>query len=166
MTDRDAVDAIQGQWRTERPDIDTGPVGIVGRITRASRLLERSTREHLATHHLQPWEYDVLAALRRSGRPYELTAGQLVATMIVTSGAITNRIDHLTAKGLVDRNIDPDNRRSVLISLTPKGKTLIDHAVVAHVDNEEQLLAPLPQQDREQLTHLLRKLLVGLGDTA
>ncbi|MFI9582957.1 MarR family winged helix-turn-helix transcriptional regulator [Streptomyces sp. NPDC052236] len=160
----DNVDWRLNQWRTERPDIDPTPMGVVARIQRACRLLERELRDHFATHDLQLWEFDMLGTLRRSGQPYRLTAGQLVESSMVTSGAITNRIDRLVAKGLVTREVDPLNRRSVLITLTERGRELIDGIVVDHVDLEAKLLSRLSGRDQEQLAGLLRKLLTSLGD--
>lgn len=161
---RDHVDRVLEQWRTERPDIDPTPMGVVGRIKRASRLLERRLGEHFAVHDLQGWEFDILATLRRSGAPYRLTAGALVDASMVTSGAITNRIDRLAAKNLVTRETDPANRRSVLITLTDTGHQLIDRIVVDHVDHEKQLLTTLSSREQEQLARILRKLLTSLGD--
>lgn len=160
----DNVDRLLEQWRTERPDIDPAPMGVVGRISRASRLLERELREHFAAHDLQPYEFDILATLRRAGSPYRLTPGALIETSMVTSGAITNRIDRLAAKGLLTRETDPDNRRSVLITLTDRGRELVDEVVASHVANELRLLEPLSPREQEQLAELLRKLLLGLGD--
>ncbi|GLW07189.1 MarR family transcriptional regulator [Microtetraspora sp. NBRC 13810] len=162
---RDNVDRVLDQWKAERPDIDAAPMGVVGRISRAARLLGLELRDHFATHGLQPWEFDILATLRRSGSPYRLTAGDLVESSMVTSGAITNRIDRLAARGLVTRETDPANRRSVLITLTGEGLRLVDAVVAAHVDFERNLLAPLAPEQRDQLAGLLRTLLAGLGDT-
>lgn len=161
---RDSVDRLLEQWRTERPDIDPAPMGIVGRISRASRLLERALSEHFAAHDLQRYEFDILATLRRAGHPFRLTPGALIETSMVTSGAITNRIDRLSAKGLVTRETDPDNRRSVLITLTARGRELVDEVVASHVANEVRLLESLSAREQEQLAGLLRKLLFGLGD--
>lgn len=160
----DSVDWRLNQWRTERPDVDPSPMGVVARIQRACRLLERELRDNFAAHDLQLWEFDVLGTLRRSGAPYQLTAGQLVDASMVTSGAITNRIDRLVARELVTREVDPHNRRSVLITLTDRGRELIDVAVVDHVDLEAKLLGKLSERDQEHLAGLLRKLLTSLGD--
>lgn len=160
----DNVDWRMDQWRTERPDIDPTPMGVVARIQRACRLLERELRDHFATHDLQLWEFDILGTLRRSGPPYQLTAGQLVESSMVTSGAITNRIDRLVARKLVTREVDPHNRRSVLIALTERGRELIDRVVVHHVDLEAKLLSKLSDRDQDDLAGLLRKLLTSLGD--
>lgn len=161
---RDHVDRVLEQWRTERPDIDPTPMGVIGRIKRASRLLERNLSDHFAGHDLQLWEFDILATLRRTGPPYRLTAGALVDASMVTSGAITNRIDRLTAKHLVTRETDPASRRSVLITLTEAGRRLVDEVVADHVDLETTLLTTLSPDEQEHLAALLRKLLTGLGD--
>jgi DNA-binding MarR family transcriptional regulator len=163
---RDAVDGMLAQWRDQRPDVDTSPIGIVGRVSRAARLLERKLQDNYDRYGLQGWEFDVLATLRRAGKPYRLTAGQLVASSMVTSGAITNRIDRLAGRGLVTREVDPGNRRSVLITLTPAGRKLVDEVVVAHTAYEAGLLSALSPRQRDQLAGLLRTLLVGLGDQA
>lgn len=160
----DNVDWRMDQWRVERPDIDPTPMGVVARIQRACRLLERELRDHFATHDLQLWEFDILGTLRRSGHPYRLTAKQLVESSMVTSGAITNRIDRLVAREMVTRELDPLNRRSVLITLTDRGRELIDGVVVDHVDLEARLLAKLSSGDQERLAGLLRQLLNSLGD--
>lgn len=161
---RDNVDGVLKQWEIERPDIDPAPMGIVGRIQRADRLLERELRSNFTAHGLQLWEFDVLATLRRTGYPYQLTAGGLVDSSMVTSGALTNRIDRLVEQGFVTRETDPDNRRRVLITLTGRGRQLVDEVVVNHVDLEAYLLAYLDSDEQQQLAGLLRKLLVGLGD--
>jgi DNA-binding MarR family transcriptional regulator len=160
----DAVDRLLDQWEQQRPDLDATPMGVVGRLSRAARLLERRLEENFARFDLQSWEFDVLATLRRSGKPYQLTAGQLVDAAMVTSGAITNRIDRLAGRGLVTRETDPTNRRSVLIALTRDGLRLVDEVVAAHVAHEANLLAPLTATQRDQLANLLRTLLLGLGD--
>jgi len=156
--ERDTVDVILEQWRAERPDLDPSPMGVFGRLSRASRQLDRRLQENFTSFDLQHWEFDVLATLRRSGAPYRLTAGGLVASSMVTSGAITNRIDRLVARGLVDREVDPANRRSVLVTLTADGLALVDEAVAAHVRHEETLLDGLSADDRTQLIGLLRTL--------
>jgi DNA-binding MarR family transcriptional regulator len=162
----DHVDLVLKQWRRERPDIDPAPMGVVGRISRAARLLERRLRDNFAAHDLQSWEFDIIATLRRTGSPYRLTAGDLVDTSMVTSGAITNRIDRLVARGLVTRETDPTNRRSVLITLTNRGRELVDEVVAAHVDHEARVLAVLSAEEQDQLAGLLRTLLAGLGDAS
>ena len=160
----DHVDRVLQQWHAERPDLEAAPMGIVGRIQRASRLLERELSENFARHGLQLWEFDILATLRRSGPPYRLTPGALSSSAMVTSGAITNRIDRLLTRGLVTRETDPDNRRQVIVALTPSGSALIDQVLAGHVANEDRLLASLSTDERDQLAALLRTLLIDLGD--
>lgn len=158
---QDAVDRLLAQWHQERPDVDVSPMAVVGRISRAARTLERGLQTEFARHGLQPWEFDILATLRRAGAPYELTAGALASSAMVTSGAITNRIDRLVARGLVTRDVDPDNRRTVRIGLTPEGRRLVDATLPHHVANEAALLEPLSPTERERLAQLLRKLLAA-----
>lgn len=162
----DAVDAIIAMWARERPELDAGPMGIVGRISRLSRLLDKELKDFFAGHGLEFWEFDVLATLRRSGAPYELSAGSLLKTAMVTSGAITNRVDRMAARGLVERLPDPEDRRGVRIRLTPAGLELIEKLMPLHVANEQRLLAALGAGDRDNLAGLLRTLSVGLGDTS
>jgi DNA-binding MarR family transcriptional regulator len=163
---RDRVDEVLSQWAAERPDLDASPMGVVGRLSRAARLVERGVNEVLEQHGLAPGEFDLLATLRRTGAPFQLTPGALVASSMVTSGAVTARLDRLVDKGLVTREVDPGNRRSVIVTLTRTGRRLVDRVVELHVANEDRLLAPLSARDRERLAGLLRTLLVGLGDTA
>ncbi|MBB3139796.1 MarR family winged helix-turn-helix transcriptional regulator [Halomonas organivorans] len=160
----DAVDDVLAQWRAERPDLDASPMGVIGRIFRAQRRLEKALRDNFAAFDLQHHEFDILATLRREGAPFRMTAGALVKSSMVTYGAITNRIDRLEAKGLVTRRTDASNRRSVLIALTDKGLRLVDEAVERHVALEAELLSSLEVEDRERLAALLKQLLLGLGD--
>jgi DNA-binding MarR family transcriptional regulator len=160
----DHVDRVLEQWGAERPDLDVSPMGIVGRIQRASRLLERGLSENFARHGLELWEFDVLGTLRRSGPPYRLTAGALSDSAMRTSGAITNRIDRLVAKGLVTRETDPDNRRSIVIGLTESGWTVIEDVLASHVSYEERALKSLSASQQRELAALLRTLLIALGD--
>ncbi|SFL58935.1 MarR family transcriptional regulator [Nocardia asteroides NBRC 15531] len=161
---RDAVDLITEHWGIQRPDVDVSPMEIVGRITRLSRILEQDLKRFFAGHGMEFWEFDVLATLRRSGGDTGLTAGALNRAAMVTSGAITNRIDRLEAKNLVRRVPSPDDRRSVFVQLTAEGRELVDHVLPLHVENEQRLLASLGADDRAQLANLLRTLAVGLDD--
>lgn len=162
---RDAVDLLMAQWARERPDLDVWPMGIMGRIARLSRLLDRELKEFFASYGLERWEFDVLATLRRSGPPYELTTGALHRAAMVTSGAITNRCDRMVAKGLIERIPDSDDRRSIRVRLTERGLALVDEVVGPHVANEARLLAALDPEERDQLAGALRTLLASLGDT-
>ncbi|WP_240796443.1 MarR family transcriptional regulator [Streptomyces sp. RFCAC02] len=161
----DALDWVIGQWNAERPALDARPMGVVGRVQRASRLLERGLADCFGEHGLQTWEFDILATLLRSGPPYRLTAGALSRASMITSGAVTHRIDRLAARGLVDRATDPGNRRSVLVTLTDAGRALLDDVLPAHIANEYRLIGALDPEEQDRLAALLRKLLTGLGDT-
>jgi DNA-binding MarR family transcriptional regulator len=161
---RDEVDEILDQWAAERPDLDPSPMGVIGRIARLGRSFDRSVADVLATHGLGADEFDVLATLRRQGSPYRLNPTRLRESMMVTSATMTHRLDKLEQRGLITREPDPADRRGVLIALTPTGRSLVDRAVVDHVDNEHRLLAALAPREREQLAGLLRRLSVGQPD--
>lgn len=164
--DGDAIDELRGQWRRERPDLEhLDAMALVGRIKRADHLLSKGMKTVFVEYGLEFAEFDVLATLRRVGAPHELTAGGLIKTAMVTSGAITNRLDKLERKGLIERNPDPTDRRAIRVRLTEAGLDLVDRAVVAHVENEERMLAALTPGDRAALDGALRRLLVSLGDT-
>ena len=140
-------------------------MGVIGRLSRASRLLEHEVKRYFADEGMESWEFDVLATLRRSGPPYTLSPKELVTTTMVSSAAMTNRVDRLLQQKLVTREVDPNNRRRLLISLTPKGFELVDRVVEGHVANEHRLLSGLDPADREEMNRLLRKLLLSLEDT-
>ena len=159
----DHVDRIVSQWAAVRPDVDSSPMAVVGRVSRLLRVLDRVLAENFARHGLENWMYDVLATLRRVGEPHELTAGELVRQSMVTTGAITNRIDRLEQRGLVERAAAAD-RRKVLVRLTPAGKDLVDAVVTDHMATERAALSALREDERAQLAGLLRTLLVALGD--
>jgi DNA-binding MarR family transcriptional regulator len=162
---RDVVDTILAQWRAERPDVDCTPFGVIGRISRLSRILERELRVVFAEYGLESWEFDVLATLRRSAPSYRLPIGGLLPATLVTSGALTNRVDRLEAKGLVFRAPAGDDRRSVQVGLTDRGRALVDEILPRHMDNERRLLTALPAAERTALADGLRTLLVALGDS-
>lgn len=158
----DAVDAILAQWRRERPDLDASPMGIIGRLTRCSALMQRRLDEAFSAHGLTIWEFDMLATLRRSGAPYCLAPTALFSTLMVTSGTMTHRMQRLEASGWVERLANPDDARSKLVKLTPAGLELIDRAVGAHVQNEHRILAPLSAADLSALEASLAQLLAVL----
>lgn len=162
----DAIDAVIAQWKSVRPDIDLRPMQILGRIARLTRVLEKEQKKFLAEYGLEPFEFDVLTTLRRAGEPYELTASALLKAALVTSGAITNRIDRMEVKGLVERVRDRKDRRSVRIKLTPQGRDVLDAIFGLHVANMERILQPLDPLTGEQLASGLRVLLESLGDTS
>ena len=162
----DRIDRILDQWKKERPDLDARVMGLVGRIQRAAAALRPRLDEVHERSGLAGESFDVLAALRRSGPPYQLSPTRLYREMMLTSGAMTNRIDRLEEAGLIERRADPADRRGTLVRLTHKGKTLIDAATTNHVANEERLLNALTLREQQQLGELLRKLLISFGDVA
>ncbi|MEO1063806.1 MAG: MarR family transcriptional regulator [Actinomycetota bacterium] len=164
MPPPDHVDHIIEQWARERPDVDVSAIAVIGRISRIEQRLQPLLSRVFARHGLAWWEYDVLAALRRTGPPFELTAGQLWSSLMLTSGAITNRLDRLEGRGLVERLRDPEDARRVLARLTDAGRATIDDALVDHAANETHLLASLSDRDRATLVRLLRKLHQGLDE--
>ena len=153
---------IVAQWRRERPDLDVTPLGVLGRLFRAAHLADARLATGIAAHHLQPGWFDLLAALRRSGAPYELNPTELTRATMVSSGGMTKRLDRLTDAGLVERRPDPSDRRGTLVRLTRKGKATVDEAVVTHLSNEERLLRPLSPSQLRRLDESLRALLTGL----
>ena len=159
----DAVDLILEQWTRERPDLDCSPMGIVGRITQLQREVFLAQRATFARHGLDAPSFDVLAALRRAGRPYQLTPTALMRTALVTSGAITQRLDRLEEKGQITRERSDADGRAVVVTLTDAGRAALDAALPDHLETERKLLDGLPPEEREQLASLLRRLLVGLG---
>ncbi|MFC5177799.1 MarR family winged helix-turn-helix transcriptional regulator [Nocardioides taihuensis] len=156
---RDEVDEIVEAWARERTDLDLAPVAVFSRISRLARRLDLARREAFTAHGIESWEFDVLAALRRTGAPYELSPGRLLKETLVTSGTMTNRVDRLAARHLVERHPDPDDRRGVLVRLTAEGKAAVDGAFEALLAAEAALLADLPPRERERLAASLRRLL-------
>ncbi len=161
----DVVDQITQEWRTVRPDVDVGPIEVVGRISRLSRLVDRRLAENFARFGLESWMYDMLATLRRQGEPYELSAGELVRHTMVTTGAVTNRVDRLVARGLAERATSTD-RRKVIVRLTEEGRELVDAVVLSHLEVERQVLQSLTDDEVDALSATLRTLLIDLGDRA
>jgi DNA-binding MarR family transcriptional regulator len=159
----DEVDRLIAAWRGERPDLDVDPMHVLSRVTRLARHLDLARRSAFAAHGLESWEFDVLSALRRSGPPYQLSPGQLLRETMVTSGTMTNRVDRLTEKGLVDRLPDPDDRRGVLVRLTPRGQSSVDAALEDLLVREQTLLKGLSARERDSLARLLR-VVVGPFD--
>jgi len=158
----DHIDRILTQWRRERPDLDVAPMGLLGRLFRAAHLADAALAQMLASHELQPGWFDLLAALRRAGVPYELNPTQLMRATMLSSGGMTKRLDRLVEAGLVQRRPDPADRRGTLVGLTSRGHAIVDEAVAAHVANEERLLEALTPGERRTLDDLLRTLLADL----
>ncbi|MFZ5871446.1 MAG: MarR family winged helix-turn-helix transcriptional regulator [Actinomycetota bacterium] len=155
---QDEVDRIVAAWRRERPDLDVAPLGVLSRVTRLARHLDRARRAAFADHDLESWDFDVLSALRRAGSPYQLSPGQLVTQTLVTSGTMTNRIDRLVARGLVERHPDPVDRRGVLVRLTRDGLARVDAALADLLERERELLADLDEAEQDVLSGMLRRL--------
>jgi DNA-binding MarR family transcriptional regulator len=162
VAERDGVDEILEQWQRERPDLDSSPIGVVGRISRLARELEQRLEPVYRAHGLEPGWHDVLATLRRNGPPYRLRPTEFTDQLMLTSSGTTKRLDRLEHAGLITRGPDPADRRGTLITLTPKGLQLIDSVTAAHLDNERRLLASLSESERRRLADLLRKLRLGL----
>lgn len=160
-SEHDEVDRIVGAWVRQRPDLDFSPLEVLSRVDRLSRHLDRARREAFRRSELEPWEWDVLSALRRAGEPYQLSPKQLLQQTLVSSGTMTNRIDRLVARRLVRRAGDPEDGRSILVSITDEGRIRVDAAITRLVDAESALLSVLPRSDRERLAALLRKLSLG-----
>ena len=156
---RDEVDRLVEAWRRERPDLDTDPMQVLSRVSRLSHHLDRARRQSFADHGIESWEFDVLAALRRAGAPYELSPGRLNRETLVTSGTLTNRVDRLAARGLVERLPAPSDRRGVLVRLTAEGRTTVDGALASLLERETELLAGLDASSRRRLAALMRDLL-------
>ncbi len=155
----DHVDKILAQWRTERPDLEVAPMGLIGRVKRLMAHLSQEMAKTWAEHGLNAASFDVLATLRRSGPPFALSPGDLMASTMVTSGTMTNRIDQLAKAGLVERKQSDEDRRSFMICLTEKGFRVIDAAVGAHVATQAKLVSGLSEEDREKLDSLLKSFL-------
>ncbi|MFI6983591.1 MarR family winged helix-turn-helix transcriptional regulator [Embleya sp. NPDC050154] len=163
---KDEVDRLVAAWKRERPDLDVEPLEVLSRVTRLARHLDRARRTAFSARDLEPWEFDVLSALRRDGAPYQLSPGQLLTQTLVTSGTMTNRIDRLAAKGLVLRLPDPDDRRGVLVRLTDDGRDRVDAAMAELLDQERAILAGLTIEQQAVLAGLLRSLVAPFDNHA
>lgn len=158
----DAVDAVVEAWARERPDLDLDAIAVVGRLGRVGLLLAPAQEAVFTTFGLQKGEFDVLASLRRSGDPYTLRPSQLSETLMLTRAGMTNRLDRLEAAGLVERTLDPADRRSFRVRLTDKGYSTVDDAMTAHTANVTRLLSALGEEQTGTLDALLRILLRAL----
>lgn len=156
---KDHVDQIKAQWAKEKPEIDVSPMEIIGRISRISRHIDRFLQENYSKFGLNGGEFDVLATLRRSGKPYQLIPTEMFQTMMLSSGAMTNRLDRLEKAGLIERTPNPEDRRGILVGLTKKGLELIDRAYPLHIAHEDKMLEPLSPKERDSLKVILSKLL-------
>lgn len=157
---KDQVDRILEQWDDEKPDLDSSALGVLNRVVRLGKHIEADLRRALAPFGLDTWSFDVLAALRRQGAPYALSPTELRRAALLTSGAMTNRIDRLEAKNLVERVDDPEDRRALKVRLKAKGLRLIDEAIEVRFRTAQELAARLTDGEMQELTRLLRKLLL------
>ena len=154
----DEVDRIVDAWSRERPDLDFSPLQVLSRVGRLSRHLERARRAAFSASDLESWEFDVLSALRRAGTPYQLSPKALLQQTLVSSGTMTNRIDRLVGRQLVERRTDPNDGRGILVVMTSLGRERVDAAIRELLDSEAELLDALSPADQERLAGLLRKL--------
>jgi len=159
---RDEVDRLIAAWKRERPDLDLSPFAVLSRISRISRNLDIARRDAFAD--LETWGFDVLAALRRAGDPYQLSPGVLMQETLVTSGTMTNRLDRLEELKLITRQPDPDDGRGSLVTLTKSGMRAVDAALESLLENERELLGSLTAKDRELLADLLSKLVTEFDE--
>ncbi|UTH76276.1 MarR family winged helix-turn-helix transcriptional regulator [Chromobacterium sp. IIBBL 290-4] len=160
----DQIDRIVALWNEVRPDLDTSATEVIGRIVRMEYFITRRVLQDLARHNLNVGEFDVLAALRRGGEPYQLSPNQLQGMVLISSGALTNRINRLEEAALVSRSPDPDDRRGVIVTLTPKGFQVIEDAAGHHLAAEAELLDMLSEEERQTLAGLLKKMLQSQED--
>jgi DNA-binding MarR family transcriptional regulator len=159
----DEVDRIVTAWRRERADLDVAPLHVLSRIGRLAAVLDQRRSDAFVEHGLQAHEFDVLSVLRRSGLPFELTAGELAALTHVTSGTMTSRLDRLEARTFVSRHADPADGRLVRVRLTKLGRDRVDAAFEALLGSERELLATLDEAQRDELANALRVLLLAAG---
>jgi DNA-binding MarR family transcriptional regulator len=164
MPHEDEVDRIVAAWGRERADLDFGPLEVLSRVDRLARHLDRARRTAFDASDMEPWEFDVLSALRRAGEPYELSPKTLLQQTLVSSGTMTNRVDRLAARGFVGRRTDPKDGRGILVSLTSKGRVAVDAAIADLLAAERDILSGVSDDEQGELAGLLRRLILGLGD--
>ncbi|MDN3678784.1 MarR family transcriptional regulator [Vibrio tapetis subsp. quintayensis] len=152
----DAVDKIIGQWAIEKPELETKPMALIGRLLRLSKHIETKLSEFHKSYDLKMGEFDVLATLRRSGSPYRLTPSALMNTMMLTSGAMTNRLDKLESKGLIIRSHSKEDRRSVSVELSKDGYELIDDMMKNYVQIQQELVSDLSLESSRELDQYLK----------
>jgi DNA-binding MarR family transcriptional regulator len=160
----DAIDRLLAAWREARPDLDPSPLEVVGRVIVLAQHLEESVERALAKHNLALGQYDILATLRRKSSRGGLTPSQLLESVLLSSGGMTARLDKLEAAGLIIRTPDAEDRRMVVIELTPKGKRVIDAATATRFAEAKASLPPLNANELQTLAGLLRRWLSAAGD--
>jgi DNA-binding MarR family transcriptional regulator len=161
LPEADLVGRGIAQWRSERPDIDSSGKAVVGRLLRLEEIILRTINEALAPHGIKYQEYAVLATLRVAGAPYQLTPSRLQATLLFSSGGLSNLLKRLERDGLVRRAVNPRDGRGVLVTLTAKGRGLADRAMPDHARAELQLLQMFDPTERAALSALLSRMMVG-----
>ena len=161
----DRIDEILEQWQQESPQLDVSALAVTGRVMRIARLLEKHRETVLAEYGLNVWSFDVLATLRRQGSPYQLKPTDLYGLLMLSSGAMTNRIDRLEEDGVVVRLRDPDDRRSVSVQLTPKGIELMDTVMPVLFEKEKQFLEQFTKTETQTFTKLLRRFLLSFDES-
>lgn len=162
----DTIERMLETWEQEWPGLDVSPLSVISRINRASRFLTDRINDDFERRDLSGWGYRLLETLRHSTPSQQMTPTALSRAVMVTSGAMTKQLDRLEDVGLLYRMPDPDDRRGILIGLTPRGRDLIDEVIQAHVAHQQEILEGLTEDERETLAALLRKLLLSLGDAA
>ena len=155
----DHVDKIIESWHRERPDLSVESMEVIGRIKQVSQYFMREMEKTFSIHNLNGASFDVLATLRRTGEPYGLSPSDLMASTMVTSGTMTNRIDQLVKTGLVERTPNPADARGFIVTLTTEGFILIDHVLNDHVKTQNELTALLTKAEKKSLNTILRKIL-------
>jgi DNA-binding MarR family transcriptional regulator len=160
----DEVDRLLKGWRRALPEVDVSPLEVLSRVSRLARYLDRQRNAVFARHDLEIWSFDVLSALRRATNPPHLSPGQLLAQTLVTSGTMTNRLDHLENRGLVKRRPDPSDARSVRVQITAAGKRRVDAALADLVERENGILGSLEDSEREVLSGLLRRVVAPFDE--
>ncbi|WP_414755875.1 MarR family winged helix-turn-helix transcriptional regulator [Anabaena sp. CCY 9910] len=163
---KDRIDIILEEWQQELPQLDTSAVSIIGRVLRIARLLEKHRESILVEYGLNVWSFDVLATLRRQGQPFQLKPTELYSLLMLSSGAMTNRIDRLEQDGIVTRVRDAEDRRSVMVQLTPKGIKLADTVMPILFKKEKQMLSQFTADELQLSIPMLRKLLMLLEQDA
>ena len=157
---QDKTDHQLNQWKEQKPGLDLDVMGLCARILRTNNYLTKEIWEHHKSMGLSKGDFDVLATLRRSGEPYTLTPTELYKATLLTSGAMTNRLDRLEEANFIERVHSNEDRRSFLVKLSDQGFAKIEEAVEEHVENEHKLVAALSQEEQAQLSGLLRKWLM------
>ena len=162
MSKDDLIDSLINEWQQERPQLDSSAMEIVGRILKLSKILEKSASKALSSYGIHYTDLDVLATIKRSGNPYELTPSQLIKSVLITSGAMTALLNRLTKLELIYRSQDSKDGRIKLVGLTPKGSKLIDKAIETRFNEAKDSISVLNKKENTELSALLKKLLISM----